>query len=48
MTDNKESIKYDCFRGCTVSRDEASGEVNCTYRQGCCKLEDYDWLHGVG
>lgn len=48
MTDNKESIKYDCFRGCTVSQDEASGEVNCTYRQGCCKLEDYDWLHGVG
>ncbi|MCQ2140863.1 MAG: hypothetical protein MJY83_00775 [Bacteroidales bacterium] len=48
MTDNKESIKFDCFRGCTVSLDETSGEVNCTYRQGCCKLEDYDWLHGVG
>lgn len=46
--DNKiESIHYDCNRGCTVQMDESSGELNCRYRQGCCKLKDYDWLHGV-
>ena len=43
----KESRKYDCSRGCVVERTE-SGELNCTYRQGCCKLEVYDWLAGVG
>lgn len=26
---------------------EDTGELNCTYRQGCCKLEVYDWLSGV-
>ena len=41
-----ESKKYDCSRGCVVERAE-SGEVDCTYRQGCCKLEVYDWLAGV-
>ena len=41
-----ESKEYDCSRGCTVERSE-SGEVECNYRQGCCKLEVYDWLHGV-
>jgi hypothetical protein len=41
-----ESKEYDCSRGCTVERGE-SGEVECNYRQGCCKLEVYDWLHGV-
>jgi cell fate regulator YaaT (PSP1 superfamily) len=24
-----------------------TGEVDCTYRQGCCKLEVYDWLSGI-
>ena len=42
-----ESIKYDCFRGCTVVTDEATGEPECTYRQGCCKLGDHNWLKGV-
>ena len=42
-----ESRKYDCSRGCVVERAE-SGEVYCTYRQGCCKLEVYDWLQGMG
>ena len=46
MDYDKESKKYDCSRGCTVERAE-SGEVDCTYRQGCCKLEVYDWLSGV-
>ncbi len=47
MENENESKKYDCFRGCVVSRSE-SGELDCTYRQGCCKLEVYDWLKGVG
>ncbi len=42
----EEARKYDCSRGCVVERAE-SGEVECTYRQGCCKLEVYDWLQGV-
>ena len=46
MMNENESKKYDCSRGCVVERD-ATGEVNCTYRQGCCKLEVYDWLAGV-
>lgn len=41
-----ESKIYDCSRGCVVERQD-SGEVECTYRQGCCKLEVYDWLSGV-
>ena len=35
-----ESKKYDCSRGCTVERAE-NGELECGYRQGCCKLEVY-------
>ena len=46
MINEKESKKYDCSRGCIVERTE-SGELECTYRQGCCKLEVYDWLAGV-
>ncbi len=46
MINEKESKKYDCSRGCTVERSE-SGELECNYRQGCCKLEVYDWLTGV-
>ena len=41
-----ESKEYDCSRGCTVERAE-TGEVECNYRQGCCKLEVYDWLQGI-
>lgn len=41
---DNETIKYDCFRGCAVTKDKESGETQCTYRQGCCKLEDYNWL----
>lgn len=44
-TDN-EIKKFDCSRGCTVERDD-EGSLHCTYRQGCCKLEVYDWLPGV-
>ena len=44
--DNNENIQFDCSRGCTVTRNEKD-ELNCTYRRGCCKLEDYDWIQGV-
>ena len=44
--DNNENIQFDCNRGCTVTRD-ANDELNCTYRRGCCKLEDYNWLSGI-
>ena len=40
-----ESIRYDCFRGCVVTDLENGSEV--TYRRGCCKLRDHDWLKGV-
>ena len=46
MINEKKSKKYDCSRGCVVERTSA-GELECTYRQGCCKLEVYDWLSGV-
>ena len=41
-----ESKEYDCSRGCVVEH-AAGGETECTYRQGCCKLEVYDWLAGI-
>ena len=42
-----ESIQFDCFRGCTVTIDEESGNRDIRYRQGCCKLEVYDTLKGI-
>ena len=45
--DNNETIKYDCFRGCVVTKDSETDETRCTYRQGCCKLETYNWLKGA-
>ncbi|MBR1698879.1 MAG: hypothetical protein IJ714_03735 [Bacteroidales bacterium] len=44
---NNESIQFDCFRGCTVSIDEETGNWDIRYRQGCCKLEVYDTLKGI-
>ena len=44
---NNESLYFDCSRGCTTSSDPETGDVVCNYRQGCCKLKDYDWLGGV-
>ena len=46
MDNIKEPKRYDCSRGCSVERNE-NGELDCNYRQGCCKLEVYDWLQGV-
>ena len=37
---DNENRRFDCSRGCVVER-------KCDYRQGCCKLEVYDWLSGV-
>lgn len=44
--DENENIRFDCFRGCTVTCGE-DGELDCNYRRGCCKLEDYNWLEKV-
>ena len=41
-----ENIQFDCFRGCSVTRGD-SGETQCNYRQGCCKLEVYDTYKGI-
>lgn len=41
---NKESIEYDCFRACTVSKDEETDELKVEYRAGCSKLSTRDWL----
>ncbi len=41
-----ELKKYDCSRGCVVARNQ-EGELECDYRQGCCKLEVYNWLEGI-
>ena len=48
MEFSNESIQFDCFRGCTVVTDESTGEKDIRYRQGCCKLEVYDTLKGIG
>ncbi len=45
MNEN-ENIQFDCSRGCTITRKE-DDELVCVYRQGCCKLEDYDYLKGI-
>jgi cell fate regulator YaaT (PSP1 superfamily) len=44
---NNEALYFDCNRGCTTSSDSETGEVSVGYRQGCCKLKDYNWLGGV-
>lgn len=43
----KESINYDCSRGCVVTRDNETQETVCTYREGCCKLGEHNWLDGA-
>lgn len=47
MDNEVEARKYDCSRGCAVERTD-EGEIRCTYRPGCCKLEVYNWLDGIG
>ena len=45
---DNETIRFDCNRGCSVTSNPVSGETECGYRQGCCKLADYDCFKGVG
>jgi len=40
------STKYDCSRGCVIERCP-NGAIDVEYRQGCCKLSDFDWLEGI-
>ena len=47
MEQDNENTRFDCFRGCTVTVDESTGERDIQYRPGCCKLEVYDVLKGV-
>jgi len=44
---NNDSLQFDCFRGCSVTNDPLTGETGCTYREGCCKLGDRNWLKGA-
>ena len=48
MMDSNENVRYDCFRGCVISGNEDTGMEEIRYRQGCCKLEVYDYLKGIG
>ena len=42
--ENIETKQYDCNRGCVTVRDPKTSEPGCTYREGCCKLNSYNWL----
>ena len=44
---DNETIQYDCFRGCTVTKGGEGEEISCGYRAGCCKLSDRNWLSKV-
>ena len=48
MMESNENVRYDCFRGCVISGNEETGMEEIRYRQGCCKLEVYDYLKGIG
>ena len=38
--------EYDCQRGCEKEINE-QGDINCTYKRGCCKLGVFNWLEGI-
>lgn len=42
-----EKITIDCNRGTVAVQDPSSGETAYKYREGCCKLRDYNYLKGV-
>ena len=42
-----ENIQMDCNRGCVSVHDTRTGETSFTYREGCCKLRDYNYLKGI-
>ena len=37
----------DCNRGCVCVKDSTTGEEHFTYREGCCKLRDHNYLAGI-
>ena len=41
-----EAIQYGCFRGC-VKVARGDGSIETTYREGCCKLGDHNYLKNV-
>ena len=47
MMETNENVRYDCFRGCVISGNEETGAEEIRYRQGCCKLEVYNYLKGI-
>jgi len=47
MMMENENIQFDCFRGCAVSHDKETGDTNCAYKVGCCKLADTNYLKGT-
>ena len=47
VNSDNENIKYDCNRGCRITADPETGEPLCTYREGCCKLNEHDYLKDV-
>ena len=47
MMETNENVRYDCFRGCVISGNEETGTEDIRYRQGCCKLEVYNYLKGI-
>ena len=42
-----EKTSIDCSRGTVVAHDPSTGETNVSYREGCCKLRDYNYLSGI-
>ncbi len=44
---DNESIRMDCNRGCVCVTDVTTGEEHFTYREGCCKLRDHNYLAGI-
>ena len=44
---DNESIRMDCNRGCVCTTDLTTGEEHFTYREGCCKLRDHNYLAGI-
>ncbi len=46
IMEENESYQIDCSRGVIVTRD-GEGAPEFTYREGCCKLKDHNYLKGV-
>lgn len=42
-----EKAIIDCNRGTVAVKNDSTGEVKVAYKEGCCKLRDYNYLKGV-